>query len=77
MTLATVLAEGRQASLLKLVGRLATHPIIVGILAGAACRPVAGFMPAPALQVVDLIGSAAVPCSLISMGVALRRYGLP
>ena len=76
MTLATVLAEGRQASLLKLVGRLATHPIIVGIVAGAACRPVAGFIPGPALQVVDLIGSAAVPCSLVAMGVALRRYGL-
>jgi predicted permease len=26
--------------------------------------------------VLDLIASAAVPCALISMGIALRRYGL-
>jgi malonate transporter and related proteins len=76
MTLATVLAEGRKASLLKLGARLATHPIIVGIVAGAVCRPLAPFVPGAAFQVVDLIGSAAVPCSLIAMGVALRRYGL-
>jgi predicted permease len=25
---------------------------------------------------VDLLGSAAVPCALISMGIALHRYGL-
>src|SRR5918995_158130 len=53
MTLATIMAEGRRASPLTILRRLATHPIVVGILAGAA-----------------------VPCALISMGIALRRYGL-
>ncbi|MGO4389601.1 AEC family transporter [Microvirga sp. 2YAF29] len=76
MTLATVLAEGRQASPLIILRRLVTHPIVVGILAGSALRPISSHIPAPAWQVLDLIGSAAVPCALISMGIALRRYGL-
>ncbi len=76
MTLATIMAEGRQASPLVIVRRLATHPIVVGILAGSACRPLAAHVPAPFWQVVELLGSAAVPCALISMGIALRRYGL-
>jgi predicted permease len=76
MTLATVLAEGRQASPLAILRRLATHPIIIGILAGSACRPLAPYLPGTLWQVVDLIGSAAVPCALVGMGIALRRYGL-
>jgi malonate transporter len=76
MTLATILAEGRQASPLLILRRLLTHPIVVGILAGSACRPVAAYVPAPAWQVMDLLASAAVPCALISMGIALRRHGL-
>ncbi|MET0528582.1 MAG: AEC family transporter [Microvirga sp.] len=76
MTLATVLAEGRQASPLIILRRLVTHPIVVGILAGSALRPIASYIPAPGWQVLDLIASAAVPCALISMGIALRRYGL-
>jgi predicted permease len=76
MTLATLLAEGRRASPLGLVRQLLIHPIIIGVIAGSALRPAAGFVPDPAWQVVDLIASAAVPCSLISMGIALRRYGL-
>jgi malonate transporter and related proteins len=76
MTLATILAEGRQASPVIVLRRLFTHPIVVGILAGSACRPIAAYVPAPAWQVMDLLASAAVPCALISMGIALRRYGL-
>jgi malonate transporter and related proteins len=76
MTLATVLAEGREASALAILLRLARHPIILGILAGTACRPLSPWVPAPLWQVVDLIGGAAIPCALIGMGIALRRYGL-
>jgi malonate transporter len=76
MTLATVLAEGRQASPLLILRRLATHPIVVGILAGSALRPVAHAVPTPIWQIMDLIASAAVPCALIAMGIALRRYGM-
>jgi malonate transporter and related proteins len=76
MTLATILAEGRQASPFVILRRLATHPIVVGILAGSACRPLAPYLPGWSLQIVELLGGAAVPCALVSMGIALRRYGL-
>jgi malonate transporter len=76
MTVATLLAEGRRASVFVILRRLATHPIVVAILAGSACRPLAGLIPQPLWQVIELIGSAAIPCSLIGMGIALRRYGL-
>ncbi len=76
MTAATLLAEGRGTSPLKLLRRLVTHPIVVAVLAGSAARFVAGWIPGPAWQVLDLVSAAAVPCSLVAMGVALRRYGL-
>jgi malonate transporter len=76
MTLATFLAEGRRASALGLLRQLLFHPIIIGVLAGSALRPLAGWVPDLAWPIFDLIASAAVPCSLISMGIALRRYGL-
>jgi predicted permease len=76
MTAATLLAEGRNASLIVVLRRLAAHPIVIAILAGSLCRPLAGFVPSPLWQIVDLIGSAAVPCALVGMGIALRRYGL-
>jgi malonate transporter len=76
MTMATIMAEGRQASPLVILRRLATHPLVVGILAGSLCRPIAPHVPGAFWQVVELLGSAAVPCALISMGIALRRYGI-
>jgi predicted permease len=76
MTLATLLAEGRGASPLTLLRRLLTHPIVVGILAGTAFRPVAAYIPAPAWQILDLLSGAAVPCALVAMGISLRRYGM-
>ncbi|HEX2556232.1 MAG TPA: AEC family transporter [Microvirga sp.] len=76
MTLATLLAEGRKASLLAILRRLVTHPIIIGMAAGFVLRPVADHVPGPLWQIVDFIGGTAVPCSLISMGIALRRYGM-
>lgn len=76
MTLATLLAEGRGASPLAILKRLATHPIVVAILAGSAFRPFAHLAPQPLWQIVELIGAAAIPCALIGMGIALRRYGL-
>lgn len=76
MTIATLLAEGRSASFALLVRRLFTHPIIIGILLGAAMRPIVGLVPAPLWTIVDLLAAAAVPCALVSLGIALRRHGL-
>lgn len=76
MTAATILAEGRSASVGMLLKRLFTHPIIIGILLGSAARPVVGLIPAPLWTIVDLLAGAAVPCALISLGIAMRRYGV-
>ena len=76
MTVATVLAEGRTASFALLIRRLFSHPLILGILLGAAARPVVGYLPTPFWTIVDLLAATAVPCALISLGIALRRYGL-
>jgi predicted permease len=76
MTLATLLAEGRKASLLAVLRRLATHPIIVGIAAGSVVRTLALPLPDLLWQVLDMVASAATPCALVGMGIALRRYGL-
>lgn len=73
---ATVLVEGRRASPLKILRRLVGHPIIVAILAGGVLRLVPAAVPGPVWSMIDLIASAAVPCSLITMGIALRHYGL-
>lgn len=76
MGAATILAEGRQASLLGIARKLATHPIIVGILLGSLARPFASGIPAPIWNVIDLVAGAAVPAALITLGLALYRYGL-
>lgn len=76
MTIATLLAEGRSASPLKMLKTLLTHPIIIGILLGSAARPFVGLIPTPAWTIIDLMAGAAVPCALVSLGIAMRRYGL-
>ena len=76
MTIATLLAEGRSASVTMLLRRLFTHPIIIGIILGTLARPVVDLLPTPFWTLIDLIASAAVPCALISLGIAMRRYGL-
>ncbi|TAJ28213.1 AEC family transporter [Bosea sp. (in: a-proteobacteria)] len=76
MTMATLLAEGRSTSVPMLLRRLFGHPIIIGILLGSAVRPFVGQIPQPFWAIVDLLAGAAVPCALISLGIAMRRYGL-
>ena len=76
MTVATLLAEGRSASPAMMIRRLFTHPIIIGIILGMLARPVVDQLPAPFWTLIDLIAGAAVPCALISLGIAMRRYGL-
>ncbi|MBN9444021.1 MAG: AEC family transporter [Bosea sp.] len=76
MTVATLLAEGRSASIAMLVRRLFTHPIIIGIILGSIVRPFVAQVPQPFWTLVDLLAGAAVPCALISLGIAMRRYGL-
>ena len=76
MTAATILAEGRSASPLDLAKRLLTHPIIVGIILGTIARPFVSVLPEPFWKVVDGLGGTVTTCALVSLGIAMRRYGL-
>lgn len=76
MTAATVLVEGRGASVAGIARKLATHPIIIGIALGALARPFAPAIPAPLWSGIDLMAAAAVPGALVTLGIALRRHGL-
>jgi malonate transporter and related proteins len=76
MTLATVLAEGRNASPLAILRKLITHPIIVGILLGSLARPFVTHVPEPFWAIIDGLAGAAIPCALVSLGIAMHRYGL-
>ncbi len=69
-------APCRSASIAMLVRRLFTHPIIIGIILGSIVRPFVAQVPQPFWTLVDLLAGAAVPCALISLGIAMRRYGL-
>ena len=79
MVLATVLAEGAAAGLslktMRQLGRmLALNPILLGIYAGGIAK-LTGYMPGGVLkQTLDLLAASAVPCALVSLGLALHRY---
>lgn len=60
----------------KLGVSIFTHPIIIGILLGLAYRMSGWDIPPIPFQILDMLGSTAVPCALFSAGMALKRYGL-
>ncbi|WP_372424212.1 AEC family transporter [Salinarimonas chemoclinalis] len=76
MSAATLLVEGRGASLAGIARKLATHPIIIGIALGAALRPFAEGVPEPLWRMIGMLADAAAPAALVAMGIALARYGL-
>ena len=65
-------ASGKIATILR---KLATNPIILGILAGVAFRATGLALPDSATATLKFIGDSAAPCALFAMGTALRRYG--
>ncbi|QFR33538.1 AEC family transporter [Ancylobacter sp. TS-1] len=79
MVLATVLAEGAAAGIslgsLRRLGRmLAFNPILLGIYAGGIAK-LLGYTPDGVLkQTLDMLAASAVPCALVSLGLALHRY---
>jgi malonate transporter len=76
MVAATVMIEGRNAPLLGIARRLLVHPVILSMILGLLGRLVSDRIPGPLWQIIEMMGSAAVPCSLVAMGIALRRYGM-
>lgn len=70
----TGVAPGEQAKEVFL--ELVRNPIIMGILAGLAANVVGLSLPDPVDRVVELLGRAAVPCALFSLGASLATYPL-
>ncbi len=67
----------RPAALLKdFVRKLATNPLIIGIVCGLLWRLTGLPLPSLAARFVDGLGSIAGPLALFSMGLGLRRYGI-
>ena len=56
--------------------KLATNPLIVGIVCGLAWRLTGLPLPSLAARFVDGLGNIAGPLALFSMGLGLRRYGI-
>lgn len=55
---------------------LARNPLVIGILAGSAFRLTGLSMPAFAGGILDQLAAMAAPTALISIGMAVRRYGI-
>jgi malonate transporter and related proteins len=80
MTVATVLIEGSDAGPGKwrrMAGKLATHPILIGIAAGVVYRLSGLPIPEMAGNTLKLIADSAPTTALFALGMTLRRYGLP
>jgi malonate transporter and related proteins len=69
-------SHGMMQSLLALARRLATNPIILGTVAGLLAQRLALPLPALADTVITLLGQAAIPGALVSLGLGLSTYGL-
>ena len=77
MTSATLLMEGpRGLHPLQLLKRLLLNPILLGLMAGLTFRAAGLPLNGPLRTIVDYLANAAIPCALVAMGLALRRYGL-
>jgi len=76
MVAGTLLVEGRRAPLGGIAKRLLLHPVILALFAGLLGRLAAAALPEPLWQIIDFLANAAVPCSLVAMGIALHRYGM-
>jgi predicted permease len=56
--------------------RLLLNPLIIGILAGLACRLGGAPLPGFVTRLVDALADTAGPVALFAMGLSLRRFGI-
>ncbi|MET3852951.1 AEC family transporter [Rhizobium sp. OAE497] len=63
--------------LLRQIGlNLIRNPLVIGLAAGAAMHLLGLTMPGPVENIVDQIAGVAGPVALISLGMALEKYGV-
>ena len=61
---------------LGFVRRMATNPLIIGILAGLAFRATGLGLPGLASRLIDSLANVAGPVALFAMGLGLRKFGI-
>lgn len=77
MTTATLLFEGASfRNIFKLAPKLIFHPILLGLMLGLAYKFTGWPLEGPARTIADNIAASALPCALVAMGLALRKYGV-
>lgn len=59
----------------RLARTIATHPIILALVAGVLAQRFGVTPPAVVRSLVDQLAATASPCALIAMGLALKRFG--
>ncbi|AOI68040.1 hypothetical protein WI73_21125 [Burkholderia ubonensis] len=59
----------RRVAVAKIVAALVRNPLVIGVVAGIAYGLAFGAPPAPLARLTDLLGAAAIPCSLVSTGL--------
>ncbi len=64
------------AALLRTVRGVLTNPVVVGVLSGTAFGFTGLVLPKMVDQTVVLVGQAAIPLSLIALGMGLAEYGV-
>ena len=57
----------------KVMGSLARNPLLVAPFAGFAFASTGWGLPAPVLRFTDLLGAAATPCALVTIGLFLAQ----
>ena len=79
-TLTTVLVESARGAgrgvrrvAAEVVRGVSTNPILVALVLGVLANRTGLPLPAPLIDVAELVGAAAVPCALFATGAALRR----
>ena len=75
-TTATLLEEGRKTHITVILRQLITHPILLAILFSASFHLSGWPIPSFLSSLIEAIAASALPCALIAMGIALKRYGV-
>lgn len=78
VTINAELGRGDAASIaalpLQTVRVLARNPIVVGLLLGIGVNLAGLTLPGTLAQTASLLGDAAIPCAVFSMGASISRY---
>ncbi|MFB2552678.1 AEC family transporter [Ensifer soli] len=55
---------------------LIRNPLVIGLALGALWRLTGMTVPGPAMAVIDQLAATAAPAALVSIGMALQKYGI-